>query len=48
VVDNLVKPRTIKLKFGNVMKPQYDIVVNNKPMGRVSAAVLHEGIDVAL
>jgi len=48
VVDNLVKARTIKLKFGNVTKSHYDVVVNNKPMGRVSAAVLHEGIDVAL
>jgi hypothetical protein len=48
VVDNLVKARTIKLKFGNVTKTRYDVIVNKRPMGRVSAATLREGIDVAL
>ncbi|MCX6132241.1 MAG: hypothetical protein NTU47_00395 [Ignavibacteriales bacterium] len=48
VVDNLVKARTIKLKFGNVAKSHYEIIVNNKPLGRVSAAMLRGGIDVAL
>ncbi len=48
VVDNLVKTRTIKVRFGNVMKPYFEVVVNNKRMGRISAATLREGIDVAL
>ncbi len=48
IVDNLVKARTIKVKFGNVMKPYFEVVVNNKRMGRISAATLREGIDVAL
>jgi hypothetical protein len=48
VQNNLVKARTIRLKFGNVTKAQYEITVNNKPMGRMSAAALKEGINVAL
>ena len=48
VVDNLVKARTIQLKFGNVVKPHYDIIVNNKPMGRISSASLKEGINVKI
>ena len=48
VQNNLVKARTIRLKFGNVTRPQYEITVNNKRMGRISAAALKEGIDVAL
>jgi hypothetical protein len=47
VVDNLVKARTIKMKFGKVTKP-YDVVVNGKSFGRLSAAALREGIDVSL
>jgi len=43
-----VKARTIKLKFGNVTKPHYDIIVNNKPMGQMSSASLKEGINVKL
>jgi hypothetical protein len=46
VEDNLVKARTIKMKFGNVTKPHYDVIVNNKPMGRMTSASLKEGIDV--
>jgi hypothetical protein len=48
VQDNLVKGRTIRLKFGNVTKPRYEITVNNKAMGRMSAAALKEGIDVTI
>jgi hypothetical protein len=48
VQDNLVKARTIRLKFGNVTKAQYEITVNNKPMGRMSAAALKEGINVTI
>lgn len=48
VQDNLVKARTIRLKFGNVTKPQYEITVNNRPMGRMSAAALKEGINVKI
>jgi hypothetical protein len=48
VMDNLAKTRIIKLKFGNVTMPQYEIVVNDQPMGRVSAASLKEGINVTL
>ncbi|MBF8294105.1 MAG: hypothetical protein HW389_650 [Bacteroidetes bacterium] len=48
VQNNLVKARMIRLKFGNVTRPQYEITVNNKRMGRISAAALKEGIDVAL
>jgi hypothetical protein len=48
VVDNLMKARKIRLKFGNVTKPQYDIIVNNKPMGKLSAASLNWGIDVTI
>ncbi|MDP2884417.1 MAG: hypothetical protein Q8P51_05270 [Ignavibacteria bacterium] len=48
VQDNLVKARTIRLKFGNMTKAQYEITVNNKPMGRMSAAALKEGINVTI
>lgn len=48
VADNLARTRTIKLKFGNVTKSHYSVTVNNKPMGRFSAAALKEGIDVTI
>jgi hypothetical protein len=48
VVDNLVKARTIKMKFGNATKSHYDVVVNGKSLGRLSAVALREGIDVRL
>jgi hypothetical protein len=48
VVDNLVIKRTVKLKFGNVTKSKYDLVINGKVLGKVAAPVLREGIDVSL
>jgi len=48
VINNLATARTIKLKFGNASKTAYNVIVNKKPMGRIKAAVLKEGIDVAL
>ncbi len=48
VVDNLVKARTIRIKFGNMTKPKYEVVVNGKAIGRVSAAAMRDGIDVSL
>lgn len=48
VLDNLAASRMIKLKFGNLKKSKYEIVVNNKPIGLLAAASLLEGIDVPL
>lgn len=48
LLDNLSKPRTIRLKFGNPVKSGYDIVINAKKYGRISAEAMKEGIDVAI
>ena len=48
VVDNLKKTRSIRLKFGNMNKTHYKVTVNNKPMGRLSADAMKEGIDVTI
>ena len=48
LLDNLSRPRTIRLKFGNGTTSGYDIVVNNKKYGRVSAETMKDGIDVAI
>ena len=48
VLDNLDKPRKIRLKFGNATKPSYELIVNNKAIGKTSATSLKEGIDVTI
>ncbi len=48
VLDNLSTPRTISLKFGRLVMPEYEVTVNKKPLGRFSSAALTKGIEVAI
>ncbi len=48
VVDNLSKPRTIRLKFGRAARAGYDVVINARKYGVISAQAMKEGINVTL
>jgi hypothetical protein len=48
IVDNLSRPRAIKLRFGKVMNGDFEVTINGKPVGRRSSGDLTKGIDVAI
>ena len=48
ILDNFSSPRTINVRFDKLSRPAYNIRVNGKSFGTVSARALKEGIGVGL
>jgi len=48
ILDNLSLSRTITLKFGRLAQQAYDVRINGKSFGKISADELTQGIKVAL
>jgi hypothetical protein len=48
LLDNLSMPRTIKLKFGNMERAEFELTVNGRNIGKFSSEELTKGVDVAM
>jgi len=48
ILDNLSLPRAITLKFGRLIRLEYDININGKFYGKLPASKLTEGIKIAI
>jgi rhamnogalacturonyl hydrolase YesR len=48
ILDNVSTPRKITMKFGHLDKPEYQIEINGKKVGKFSAGELRKGIRVAI